>query len=224
MRSIVTWFIDNPIAAKLAMFFILIAGLMTFPLLDKEFFPQIKIDLIKITVPYPGAGPEEVEKQICARIEEAVQQLGGIEEIRSVAREGFGEVIIEVKPEEDTIRILNDVKANVEAINTFPAGSERPQIVEQRFRNTILRLQLAGDLQERELKELGEQIREELAALPSVAIAEIRTPRNYEVGIEISETALRDYGLTFDEVAAAVRGYSFDMPAGKIRDSGGGKG
>ncbi|MFB1002317.1 MAG: efflux RND transporter permease subunit, partial [Pseudomonadales bacterium] len=77
MRSIVTWFIDNPIAAKLAMFFILIAGLMTFPLLDKEFFPQIKIDLIKITVPYPGAGPEEVEKQICARIEEAVQQLGG---------------------------------------------------------------------------------------------------------------------------------------------------
>ncbi len=221
MRSIVTWFIDNPIAAKLAMFFILIAGLMTFPLLDKEFFPQIKIDLIKITVPYPGAGPEEVEKQICARIEEAVQQLGGIEEIRSVAREGFGEVIIEVKPEEDTIRILNDVKANVEAINTFPAGSERPQIVEQRFRNTILRLQLAGDLQERELKELGEQIREELAALPSVAIAEIRTPRNYEVGIEISETALRDYGLTFDEVAAAVRGYSFNMPAGKIRDSGG---
>ena len=221
MRSIVSWFIDNPIAAKLAMFFILIAGLMTFPLLDKEFFPQIKIDLIRVTVPYPGAGPEEVEKQICARIEEAVQQLGGIEEIRSVAREGVGEVIIEVKPEEDTIRILNDIKANVEAINTFPAGSESPQIVEQRWRNTIMRLQLAGDLQERELKELGEQVREELAALPSVAIAEIHTPRKYEVGIEISEQALLDYGLTFDEVAAAVRGYSFNMPAGKIRDNGG---
>ena len=221
MRSIVSWFIDNPIAAKLAMFFILIAGLMTFPLLDKEFFPQIKIDLIRVTVPYPGAGPEEVEKQICARIEEAVQQLGGIEEIRSVAREGLGEVIIEVKPEEDTIRLLNDIKANVEAINTFPANSERPQIVEQRWRNTMMRLQLSGDLQERELKELGEQIREELAALPSVAIAEIRTPRKYEVGIEISEHALNDYGLTFDEVATAVRGYSFNMPAGKIRDSGG---
>lgn len=221
MRSIVSWFIDNPIAAKLAMFFILIAGLMTFPLLDKEFFPQIKIDLIRVTVPYPGAGPEEVEKQICARIEEAVQQLGGIEEIRSVAREGVGEVIIEIKPEEDTIRILNDIKANVEAINTFPAGSESPQIVEQRWRNTIMRLQLAGDLQERELKELGEQIREELAALPSVAIAEIHTPRKYEVGIEISEQALLDYGLTFNEVAAAVRGYSFNMPAGKIRDNGG---
>ncbi|MGB1191964.1 MAG: efflux RND transporter permease subunit, partial [Pseudomonadales bacterium] len=208
MRSIVSWFIDNPIAAKLAMFFILIAGLMTFPLLDKEFFPQVKIDLIRVTVPYPGAGPEEVEQQICARIEEAVQQLGGIEEIRSVAREGLGEVIIEVKPEEDTIRLLNDIKANVEAINTFPANSERPQIVEQRWRNTMMRLQLSGDLQERELKELGEQIREELAALPTVAIAEIRTPRKYEVGIEISEHALNDYGLTFDEVATAVRGYS----------------
>lgn len=221
MQPVIRWFVDNPIATKLAMVFIVLAGLLTFPLLDKEFFPQVEIDLIKVSVSYPGAGPEEVEKQICARIEEAVQQLGGIEEIRSVAREGFGEVTIEVKPEEDTQRLLNDVKANVDAINTFPVEAERPQIVEVRWKNTMMRLQLAGDLQERELKELGEQIREEIAALPSVAIVEIHTPRKYEVGIEISETALRDYGLTFDEVAAAIRSYSLNIPGGKIRDSGG---
>lgn len=221
MRGLVSWFVDNPIASKLAMIFIVLAGLMTFPLLDKEFFPQIEIDLIKVSVAYPGAGPEEVEKQICSRIEEAVQQLGGIEEIRSVAREGFGEVTIEVKSEEDTQRLLNDVKANVDAINTFPAESERPQIVELRWKNTMMRLQLAGDLQERALKELGESIREEIAALPSVAIVEIHTPRKYEVGIEISETALRDYGMTFDEVAAAIRAYSLNLPGGKIRDQGG---
>lgn len=221
MRSIVQWFVDNPIASKLAMVFIVLAGLMSFPLLDKEFFPQSRIDLIKVSVAYPGAGPEEVEKQICSRIEEAVQQLGGIEEIRSVAREGFGEVTIEVRPEEDTQRLLNDIKANVDAINTFPAESERPQIVELRWKSTMMRLQLAGDLQERELKELGELIREEIAALPSVAIAEIHTPRKYEVGIEISETALLDYGLSFDEVSAAIRGYSLNVPGGKIRDQGG---
>lgn len=221
MRAFAAWFIDNPIAAKLSMIFIVLAGLMTFPLLDKEFFPQIEIDLIRVTVAYPGAGPEEVEQQICARIEEAVQQLGGIEEIRSVAREGFGEVIIEVKPDEDTQRLLNDVKANVESINTFPSDSERPQIVEERWRNTMMRLQLSGDLQERELKELGEQIREEIAALPSVAIVELHTPRQYEVGIEVSELALRDYALSFDEVASAIRGYSLNVPAGKIRDQDG---
>ena len=148
MQPVIRWFVDNPIATKLAMVFIVLAGLMTFPLLDKEFFPQVEIDLIKVSVSYPGAGPEEVEKQICARIEEAVQQLGGIEEIRSVAREGFGEVTIEVKPEEDTQRLLNDVKANVDAINTFPVEAERPQIVEVRWKNTMMRLQLAGERME----------------------------------------------------------------------------
>ena len=68
MRGLVSWFVDNPIASKLAMIFIVLAGLMTFPLLDKEFFPQIEIDLIKVSVAYPGAGPEEVEKQICSLV------------------------------------------------------------------------------------------------------------------------------------------------------------
>lgn len=221
MRSILSWFVDNPIASKLVMMIIILSGLMSFPLLDKQFFPQTAIDLIRITVAYPGAGPVEVEKQICARIEEAVQDLGGIEEIRSVAREGIGEVVIEVEPGEDTQRLLNDVKANIDAINTFPAESERPQIVEERFKNLFLRLQLAGDISERQLKELGETIREELVSLPSVAIVELRTPRNYEVGIEVSEQALREYGLRFEDIANAIRSYSLNLPGGKVRDAGG---
>ena len=221
MRSIVSWFVDNPVAAKLMMLIIVVAGVMTFPLLDKQFFPQSEIDLIRVSVNYPGAGPAEVEKQICARIEEAVQDLAGIEEIRAIAREGYGEVIVEVRPEVDTQRLLNDVKANVDAINTFPVQSERPQIVELRWKNTMMRLQLAGDIGERELKELGEQIREELTALPWVALVELHTPRAYEVGIEVSDAALKNYQLDFDEVAQAVRGYSLNLPGGKIRAAGG---
>ncbi len=221
MRSVVSWIVDNPVAAKLMMLIIVVAGVMTFPLLDKQFFPQTEIDLIRVSVDYPGAGPAEVEKQICARIEEAVQDLAGIEEIRATAREGYGEVVIEVRPEVDTQRLLNDVKANVDAINTFPSQSERPQIVELRWKNTMMRLQLAGDIGERELKELGEQIREELTALPWVALVELHTPRSYEVGIEVSELALKNYQLDFDEVAQAIRGYSLNLPGGKIRAAGG---
>ncbi|MDG2471990.1 MAG: efflux RND transporter permease subunit [Pseudomonadales bacterium] len=221
MRSVVTWFIDNPIAAKLFMVFILVSGLLTFPLLDKEFFPQIKIDTIKVSVNYPGAGPKEVEVHICKRIEEAVKQLGGIKEIRSSAIEGRGEVVIELKQGEDTQILLNDIKANVDAIDSFPPDAESPSIVDQRWRNTMMRLQLSGKVSERDLKELAETIREELAAFPSVAIAELHTPRDYELGIEISRDALLAYDITFDDVAQAIRSYSFNQPAGKIRDEAG---
>ena len=221
MRGLISWFVDNPIASKLLMILIVTLGLLSFPLLDKEFFPQTKIDLIRVSVAYPGASPAQVEQQICARIEESVRQLAAIEEIRSIAREGFGEVVIEAEAGGDTQRLLNDVEAAVNAINTFPIESERPQIVEQRWKNTFMRLQLAGEVDERTLKEIGEEIREELAALPSVALVELHRPRNYEVAIELSESSLRHYDLSFGEVAAAVRGYSFNLPAGKLRTDDG---
>lgn len=221
MNYIAKWFIDNPIAAKIIMMVIFVAGILSYPLLPKQFFPQTEVDIIKVSVVYPGAGPDEVESQVTKRIEEAIEQLGGIEEIRSIVREGITEVIIEVKSGEDTQRLLNDVRANVDAITTFPTGSERPQIVENRWQNTMMRLQLAGDIPERELKELGETIRDELAALPSVTIAELRSPRNYELGIEIAEARLLEYGISFNDVANAIRNYSFNLPGGKIRDVGG---
>ena len=218
MRSVVHWFVDNPIAAKLIMLVVLIAGLSAFPRLDKEFFPQSEIDLIRVNVVYPGAGPAEVEQQICARIEEAVQDIAGIEEIRSTARESSGQVIIEIKSGEDTQRVLNDVKANVDGIETFPVESENPQIVELRFKQTVMRVLISGAIGERALKELGEQVREDIAALPDVDLAELLGTRRYEFSVEVSEHALRDYGLRFDEVANAIRGYSLNMPGGKIRD------
>ena len=221
MYSLTTWFINNPVASKLAMVFIIVSGILSFPLLDKEFFPKHDTKTIKITVPYPSAGPDEVEKQICQRIEEAVKELGGIEEVRSVSREGLGSVTIEIKKGEDTARLLNEVKASVESIDSFPSSSEVPRIVEERSKSTIMGLQLSGNLSERDLKELGEEIREEIASIPSVAIAELRGTRDYEISIEISQDTLLKYNLTFEDIANSIRSYSLNVPAGKIRSAGG---
>ena len=193
MYALTTWFINNPVASKLAMIFIIVSGIFSFPLLDKEFFPKHDTKIIKVTVPYPSAGPDEVEKQICQRIEEALKELGGIEEVKSISREGLGIVTIEIKKGEDTTRLLNEIKANVESIDSFPTSSEIPRVVEERSRSTIMGLQLSGDLSERDLKELGEEIREELASISSVAVAELKGTRNYEISIEISQDTLIKY-------------------------------
>ena len=94
MAGPIRWFVDNPIAANLLMVFLLIGGAMALPALDKQFFPDFELNSVSVSMPYRGAGPSEVEEQICVRIEEAVHDLNGVEEIRSVARQGWGTVII----------------------------------------------------------------------------------------------------------------------------------
>ena len=125
---ILAWFVNNPIAANLLMMMILVGGFTGLSGLDKEMFPKIPRDVVQVVVPYPGAGPKEVEEQICIRIEEEIHDLDGIEELRSFAFQGSGRIEIEVADGYDTQKLLNDVKSRVDAINTFPVNSERPEI------------------------------------------------------------------------------------------------
>ncbi len=85
MNGPIRWFIDNPIAANLLMISLLISGFLGMLALDKQFFPEFESNTVSVTLPYPGAGPREVEEQICIRIEEAVHDLTGVKEIRSTA-------------------------------------------------------------------------------------------------------------------------------------------
>ena len=156
------WFIENPIAAKMFMLVLLLGGVLAYKSISKQFFPGQNIDYISVSMVYPGASPLEVESQIVRRIEEAVDQLSGIEEITSTAREGIANVTIEVDRNESSIRLLNDVKASVDSITTFPGAAEPPQIVEQRYKNEIISLLLSGAVSEYELKEMAEVIPEKV--------------------------------------------------------------
>jgi len=217
----VKWFIHNPIAANLLMVFLVIGGLWGVPALDKQFFPEFEVNQVSVTLAYPGAGPQEVEEQICLRVEEAVHDLTGVKEIRSVAREGLGTVLVEAEPGYDMQRLTAEVKTRVDAINTFPVDAERPVVTELAFRHHMAIVTLAGEIGERNLKVLGERLRDDLAAQPNVSVVELDTPRPYEVSVEISEYTLRRYGLNLQDVTSAIRASSLNLPAGAIKDSGG---
>jgi multidrug efflux pump subunit AcrB len=217
----VRWFVHNPIAANLLMVFLLVGGLSGIPSLDKQYFPEFEINTVSVTVPYPGAGPSEVEEQICVRIEEAVHDLTGVKEIRSTARQGMGTVLIDAETGYDMQRLTAEVKNRVDAINTFPADVERPIVTELAFRHRMAVVTLAGEIGERELKALGERLRDDLAAQPHVSIVELQSPRPFEVSVEVSEYTLRRYGLTFADVVAAIRSSSLNLPAGTIKSTGG---
>ncbi len=221
MKGIVSWFAHNPIAANLLMVLIIAGGLTGIPALDKQYFPDFELDIISVTLPYPGAGPREVEEQICVRIEEAIHDLNGIKEIRSTARLGSGTVLVEAEPGYDLQRLTAEVKTRVDAINTFPAEVERPIVTELAHRHEMMTITLAADIGEENLKILGEELRDEMSTLADVSVVELKQPRPYEVAVEVSEFTLRRYGLRFEDVVAAIRTSSLNLPAGAIKTEAG---
>jgi multidrug efflux pump subunit AcrB len=219
VKGIVRWFAENGVAANLVMILIIAGGLVSVFTIKQEVFPDFSADIVTVTVPYPGAAPEEVEEAVVIRIEEAIQDLQGIEEIRSTSSENVGSVLVEAMPGADLQKLLNDVKSRVDAIDTFPEEAEKPIVEEAILRRQVMEVAISGQADERTLKRLGEKLRDDLTALPGITQVELRATRPYEISIEVSEIDLRRYSLSFDQVAGAVRRASVDLPGGKLTTS-----
>lgn len=222
MKSMIAWFADNDVAANLLMFLILALGLYSLNVrIPLEVFPAFELEMVSIQVPFPGATPAEVEEGITIKIEEAINSLPGIKTIRSSAGENLGSVTVEVENGYDPKDLMNDIKARVDSINTFPADAERPVVYVPEMRRDVITLVVSGDLSERELRLAAEHARDDLLALPEITQVDLDGVRNYEISIEVSDQTLRQYGLTLGEVAGAVRSGSLDLAAGRVRTAGG---
>ncbi|MBL6968010.1 MAG: efflux RND transporter permease subunit, partial [Desulfobacteraceae bacterium] len=145
MKGVVSWFAENHVAANLLMLFLLFAGAVTGLTMKIEVFPEFSLDRITVTTEYPGASPAEVEEAIIRRIEERVAGLAGIKRIDSTARESFGTVTIEVMEGWDLKKLLDEVKAEVDSITTFPKEAEKPIVREMTRRSQVISLAVYGD-------------------------------------------------------------------------------
>ncbi|MDH3896633.1 MAG: efflux RND transporter permease subunit [Deltaproteobacteria bacterium] len=221
MKGAVAWFAENHVAANLLMLFFLLAGAVTGLTTKLEIFPETSLDMISITMEYPGASPAEVEEAIVRRIEEKVAGLAGIKRIDSVARESLATVTIEVMNDWDLQELLDEVKAEVDRISTFPNETEEPIVREVTRRRQVLNVTVFGDAPESTIKHLTERIKDDITNLPGITLAELAGLRKGEIHIEVSEKSLRRYGLTLGKVAEAVRRASLDLPAGSVKTAGG---
>ena len=212
----VSYMARNGVAANLLMAFILISGFYALTTLVQEVFPEISLDRVSVSVAYPGATPDEVEESIVVRIEEQIDGVEGLRQVRSTASEGRARVVAEAELGVDIARFLDDIKSQVDRIQTFPQAAERPEIAEVTNRQSVIRLALFGDVPERSLKELAYRVEDELSALPAVSYVETTGVRDYEISIEVPLQQLRALGLTLGDVSAAVRGGSLDLSAGSI--------
>lgn len=221
MERWIRWFAGNSVAANLLMALILVAGAVTLPTVQVEVFPELASDIVVVQVPYPGAAPAAVEESICLRVEEAIWDVEGVKAITSTAAENLATVTVEVRTDADARAVLDDVKVRVDAIDTFPDEAEEPIVRELLARRAVIDVTVHGAADPVTLRRAAERVRDELTALPQISQVVLAGTPPYEIAIEVSERELRRFGLTFDEVAAAVRRGSVERPGGSVKARGG---
>lgn len=220
MKPVLAAFARNNVFANIVLLLIFTAGIMAGFFMIKENFPEFSLDVITISVPYPGADPEEVEEGICRKIEEALEGVEGIKQITTQAQENVGTATIEVMEHADLRVVLDRVRAKIDAISTFPIDAEQPVITDVTLRSPIALVYLSGTMSEERLKEWAERVKSDLQALPEISQVEVFGTRDYEIHIEVSEETLRRYGLTFAQVADTVRRSNLNLAGGTIRTEG----
>ena len=221
MNGAIRWMAENHVAANLLMLVLIIGGLILGFSVKQEVFPDVTLDRVQILVVYPGAGPEEVEEGVILKIEENLTGVDGIKQVKSVAAEGYGSVTAEIMTGADIDLVLQDVKSEVDRITTFPKDAEKPVVSKMLNRREVISVVVFGKLPERSLRELAEQVRDELLLQPGITQVDLSGVRPYEISIEIDETNLRRYGLTFDQIAQRIRLASIDLPGGTIKTGSG---
>jgi hydrophobic/amphiphilic exporter-1 (mainly G- bacteria), HAE1 family len=224
MRSIIRWSIQNSPAINTLLISAVIIGVVSLLMMRREVFPEFELDIILVSVPYPGASPEEVENGICQKIEEAVHSIDGIKKQTSVAREGLGSVVLELESGVDSQKILNEIRSEIDRIPSFPVNAEDPEVKQITLRQPAIHVGVVGpqsdDPQaEIRLRDLAETIRDELTHLKAVSQADLEGVPDYQIDIEISEKTLRRHGLTLQKVADIVRRENLELPGGTIQTS-----
>ena len=227
MKSIVAWSIRNAPSMTTFAVATLTVGMAAMFMLRRERYPDFRPDEVTVTIPYPGASPTETEEAICLKVEEAIRSIVGIRKITSSATEGRGSVTAELASHvRDPERVLNEIRGAVDRIPSFPEEIESPNIqLAVRFQSVLSVAILAphqsdptqDPVAERQLRDLAEQVYEELLQLPEVSHADLWQAKPYQIDIEISETVLRKYGLTHRDIAAAVRQGNLELPGGEIK-------
>ncbi|GAA0782130.1 MULTISPECIES: efflux RND transporter permease subunit [Pseudomonadati] len=220
-KGLIAWFARNSVAANLLMIIILLGGLLTANSIRKQFFPAVEINWIEFSAVYSGTAPQEVEEGITVKIEQALERVQGLKRIITYSNRNMANGYFQIEDEYDPQVVLEEVKSEIDSISTFPAGMEPPKVERIKIRQEVMYLSLYGDLSQRQLKDLGERIHDEMMQLPGVNITEYYGGLAYEISVEVSKDRLREFGLTFNDVAEAVRGYSRNMSAGQIKAENG---
>ncbi len=222
-NGLLAWFAGNPVAANLLMLLILAGGVLGIISVDKEVFPRFSPHQITIRTNYPGAGPSEIEAAVCIPIEEAIHGIEGIKHLHGVIRDDSCTIQVEILPDHDREPLMALIRGRIQAIPRLPRQLEKIDVLpsDRQDDDGVIWVALHGATDALTLQRYGDRIQEQLGAIEGVSRVRNYGELGYEISIEVSQDKLRQYQLTLDDVAQAVRKSSVDLPGGLIKNPDG---
>ena len=212
----IAYFARHPTAANLLMGVMIALGLIVYPSILRETFPDITSRRVEVRVVYPGASAEEIEEAVCQRIEDAIDGIESVEEVTSDAREGLATVTVEMKEGGNIITFKDEIASEIDAVDDFPDGAEDPVITQLGTTDPVLTILVTGPMSVVDLKAYCEQLKDRLQKLDGVALVDVGGFSDHQFRVELSAESLRRYGLSVQEVAEAVSAQNSDSPTGGI--------
>ena len=220
MRNLIQYFVRYNLTGDLLMIAILVSGYVGLTNLRSNFFPEVESKIIQIQVVYPGASPEEIEEGIVAKIEENLQGIAGLDQVKSICNENAGNITIEVLDARETDEILQDVKNAVDRIASFPVGMEPPIVFKQDAVGVAFSFAVTGIDDLRVLKEEARRIEQELRAVDGISQIQLSGFPDEEIEIRLRADRLTELNLSIAEVANAVRSANLETTGGRLKTEG----
>jgi multidrug efflux pump subunit AcrB len=193
----------------------LILGWMQLTNLRRETFPDFTPSELQIGIAYPGASAEEIEQAICQRVEDAIDGVSDIREVRSDAREGLATIDVEMSENGNFQRFMDDVRRAIDAIDDFPDEAEDPVITEKYRTDMVLAILVSGPMDAPSLKAHCENIKDRMKDF-GLSLIEIQGFPDHQLRVELNVDSLLQYGLSAKSVADIIRAQNVDLPAGAI--------
>lgn len=220
-NSIIGWLVKNKVTANIVMLIFLLGGVYMSLFIKKEVFPEFELDMVTISVAYPGASPEEVEQGIILAIEEKIRALEGVKEVTATAKENGASIIAELLEKGNKTKTYQEIQQAIDGITTFPEDAEKPIISMSNRKRRVLSLAIVGDNDPHILREFAEKTRDRLLQNAHISQVELVGTKTHEVEISLDKLAMQTYGLSIQNVSDIIAKESVELSGGSIKTTAG---
>lgn len=219
--SLVRFGVRKPVPINLLTVGIIIAGIAAGLTLRREFFPSTDSDTASVSLPYPGATPEEIEETLAIKVEDKLAELDEIDEITTTVSEGGGGIRVKFFENADPFEARDEVERAVESLLDLPDDAETIQVQLLKARLPVIRTVVFGDVDEPVLKEAIRSVKDDLRTLPGMGEVLVEGVRDYEIRVDVRQEALLKLGLSLPDVAQTINAWMREVPGGTVKSDTG---
>jgi multidrug efflux pump subunit AcrB len=212
--------VNNPVAANILMVALILLGVVALVRLPREFLPNIAFPMAIILTTQPGVSPEEMEKLVSIKIEDAIEDIDKIDYITSKSAEGQSVIFVRFEDVSDTDFkfILQDLRSAVDSVDDLPEEAEDPIVIEMATGEMVpvVFATLSGDLPERELKRIADDMKDRFFEIHNIAKVELEGLREREIWVEVDPERMYSYNFSLERVVNALKATNINVPAGTV--------